>query len=56
MLAVIRNPFAGAYTLDIAGYIEDLKPLGSEMARRLIAALGGEPAPVKGYGKGTIVG
>jgi hypothetical protein len=55
-LAVIHNPFAGKYVEDIAGFMEDLKPLGLEMAKSLIAALGGEPASVEGYGKGAIVG
>jgi hypothetical protein len=36
--------------------MDDLKPLGLEMARRLIAALGGDPAIIEGYGKGAIVG
>ena len=35
--------------------METLKPLGLEMSRRLIAALGG-PVGIDGYGKGTIVG
>ena len=36
--------------------MEDLKPLGLEMARRLVDALGGDPKAVEGYGKGAIVG
>lgn len=55
-LAVIRNPFAGAYVKEIAGFMEDLKPLGLEMARSLVAALGGDAKVVGGYGKGAIVG
>jgi len=54
--AVIRNPFAGAYTEDIAGFMDDLKPLGHDMAARLVAALGGDPARIEGFGKGAIVG
>ena len=56
LLAVIRNPFAGAYVEDIAGFMEDLKPLGLQMARALVKALGGDAATVEGYGKGAIVG
>lgn len=56
VLAVIENPFAGAYVEDIAFFMDDLKPLGLKMARRLIEALGGDPAAVEGYGKGAIVG
>lgn len=55
MVSVVRNPFAGRYEPEIAGFMEDLKPLGLDMARRLIAALGGREA-VEGYGKGAIVG
>ncbi|MFZ0737637.1 MAG: amino acid synthesis family protein [Candidatus Acidiferrales bacterium] len=55
-LAVIRNPFAGAYVEDIAGLMEDLKPLGLDMAKALVAALGGNARVVEGYGKGAIVG
>ena len=28
-LAVIHNPFAGSYVNDIAGFMDDLKPLGA---------------------------
>jgi hypothetical protein len=55
-LAVIANPFAGRYEPEIAGFMEDLKPLGMEMALAMIDALGGDPASVEGYGKGAIVG
>src|ERR1700678_2620927 len=56
ILAVIRNPFAGRYVADIVGFSDDLKPLGLDMARTLIAALGGDPVRIQGYGKGAIVG
>jgi Amino acid synthesis len=36
--------------------LDDLKPLGLMMARRLIDLLGGDPAVVEGYGKGAIIG
>src|SRR6202167_4091401 len=55
-LSVIHNPFAGAYVQEIAGFMDDLKPLGLEMARSLVAALGGDAKVVEGYGKGAIVG
>jgi Amino acid synthesis len=55
-LAVIHNPFAGRYVEDIAGLMDDLKPLGLELAKSLIAALGGDPKTVEGFGKGAIVG
>jgi len=56
VLAVIHNPFAGRYVEEITGFMDDLKPLGLEMARCLIAALGGNPKIVEGYGKGAIIG
>ena len=55
-LVVIHNPFAGKYVEDISSFMDDLKPLGLEMARSLIAALGGKAAAIEGYGKGAIVG
>ncbi|MEO8241990.1 MAG: amino acid synthesis family protein [bacterium] len=56
ILAVIANPFAGRYVEDIQPFMEDLKPLGLMMAKRLLAVLGGDPATIEGYGKGIIVG
>jgi hypothetical protein len=56
VLAVIENPFAGAYHEDIAGFMKDLEPLGVEMANRLVASLGGDVTGIQGYGKGAIVG
>ena len=56
ILAVIKNPFAGRYVEEIVGFSDDLKPLGLDMARALIAALGGDPKAIQGYGKGAIVG
>jgi Amino acid synthesis len=55
-LAVIHNPFAGKYVPEIAGFMEDLNPLGLEMAKALVTALGGDAKVVEGYGKGAIVG
>ena len=43
ILAVIHNPFAGRYVEEIAGFMDDLKPLGLDMAQALVAALGGDP-------------
>ena len=55
MISVIANPFAGRYEPEIAGFMDDLKPLGLAMAQRMIETLGGKDA-VQGYGKGAIVG
>jgi hypothetical protein len=54
--AVLRNPYAGRYEPDILPMMEALNPLGVSMARRLLAALGGEAKAIEGYGKGAIVG
>ena len=54
--AVIRNPYAGRYVEHLEPFMETLKPLGLEMAQRLVAAFGGDPKRVQSYGKGTIVG
>ncbi|WP_099824589.1 amino acid synthesis family protein [Oceaniglobus indicus] len=56
IMAVIRNPFAGGYVADIQPFMEDLKPMGVDMATRLLNALGGDPKAIEGYGKGSIVG
>jgi len=54
-LAVVKNPFAGRFEADLEGAMEDLKPLGSLMANKLVEAMGG-PDKVDAYGKGAIVG
>ncbi|MGA7290920.1 MAG: amino acid synthesis family protein [Terriglobales bacterium] len=56
VLAVIHNPYAGRYVEKIEDFMDDLKPLGLEMAKSLVAALGGDLRAIEGYGKGAIVG
>jgi hypothetical protein len=53
--AVVRNPYAGAYVESIQPMMDALKPLGREMAVRLVDALGG-PGSIQAYGKGALVG
>lgn len=53
---VMQNPFAGKYVEDIQWFIEDLKAPGLAAATELLAAMGGEPDRVDGYGKGSITG
>ena len=53
--AVLRNPYAGRYVADIQPMMEALKPLGREMAARLVEALGGA-ARIEAYGKGALIG
>lgn len=55
-MALIRNPFAGRYVEEIQPFMKDLEPLGLAMARHLLAALGGDPKAIQGYGKGAIIG
>jgi hypothetical protein len=54
--AVIRNPFAGRYEPDILDHAEALVPLATELAERLVRALGGDAAAVEAFGKAAIVG
>ncbi|PVB60123.1 amino acid synthesis family protein [Labrenzia sp. 011] len=56
MVSIIENPFAGSYVEDIAGFMDDLKPLGLRMAERMVTVLGGDASVIEGYGKGAIVG
>ncbi|UWR24402.1 amino acid synthesis family protein [Sulfitobacter sp. S190] len=54
-LAVITNPFAGRYVEDIQPFMDDLKPLGLQMAQNLVDLLGGADQ-IEGYGKGALIG
>jgi hypothetical protein len=56
VVAVLHNPYAGKFAADIMPMMEALKPLGLEMSRRLVDALGGDPKAIEAYGKGAIVG
>jgi hypothetical protein len=55
-IAIISNPFAGRFEPQIAPFMDDLKPLGLELAKRLVSALDVAAAEVQGYGKAAIVG
>lgn len=55
IVALVRNPFAGGYTQDIASAMDDLKPLGLQMTDQLIAAMGGLDG-IDGYGKAGLAG
>ena len=54
-MAVIENPFAGRYVEDIQWFMEHLKPLGLQMAGKIISLLGGADQ-IEGYGKGAMIG
>lgn len=53
---VMKNPYAGRYVDDILPMMDALKPVGLEMAQRLVHAMGKKPSEIEGYGKGAIVG
>ncbi|MEA3151124.1 MAG: hypothetical protein QOD56_2063 [Gammaproteobacteria bacterium] len=55
-VAVIGNPYAGQFVANIAPLMDELKPLGLELAHRLLAVLESEPKAIQGYGKAAIVG
>ena len=54
--AVIANPFAGRYVETLQPYMEELQPIGLDLSRRLIDALGGDAKRISGFGKAAIVG
>jgi hypothetical protein len=54
--AVVHNPYAGRFEPDILPMMEELKPLGLDLSRRLVTVLGGDPVRIEAYGKGAIVG
>lgn len=53
---VIRNPYARQWIDDPTPLMEAMKPLGRDMARQLLDALGGDPDAIEAYGKGSMVG
>ncbi|RVU15483.1 amino acid synthesis family protein [Methylobacterium oryzihabitans] len=53
---IVKNPFAGRHEPEIAGMMDALKPLGLECSTKLLQALGGDPARIEAYGKGSLVG
>jgi len=55
-IAVIANPFSGAYIADLEPLMEIGAELGGLLGRRCVAALGIEPSAAESYGKGAIVG
>lgn len=54
--AVMTNPYAGRYEPNILPMMEALNPVGLQMSRTLLAAMGVAPEAIQGYGKGAIVG
>ena len=54
--AVVHNPYAGHYVADITPMMEALKPLGLDMARKLVDAMAGDARSIEAYGKASIIG
>lgn len=55
-MAVIVNPFAGAYAEDLSDLSDIGLELGDLLGRRCVEALGIAPEAAHSYGKGVIVG
>ncbi len=55
VVAIVKNPFSGAYHEDLQSAMEDLKPLALAMTKMLIEALGGREG-IDGYGKAALCG
>ena len=55
-VAVIENPYAGAYQEDLSALIDIGEELGGLLAERAVAALGIPGASVESYGKAAAVG
>jgi hypothetical protein len=55
-IAVIKNPFAGAYEEDLESLTDIGDILGEELSRRAMRSLQIEPDDVESFGKGAVVG
>ncbi|HEX9466455.1 MAG TPA: amino acid synthesis family protein [Alphaproteobacteria bacterium] len=55
-IAVIANPFAGAYVEDLEPLMAIGEELGELLGRQAVAALGIKPGEAESYGKAAIVG
>ena len=55
-VAVIRNPFAGAYEEDLQTLIDIGDILGEELSQRAMKSLQIDAAGVESFGKGVLVG
>ena len=55
-VAVIENPFAGAYQEDLEALMAVGEELGGLLGARAVAALGIQPHQAESYGKAAVVG
>jgi hypothetical protein len=54
--AVIANPYAGRYSVDLDQLVAIGEELGALLGEKCVAALGISPAEAQGYGKAALVG
>jgi hypothetical protein len=54
--AVLRNPYAGRYEANILPMMEELNPVGVQMAKNLLQAMAVPIERIEGYGKGVLIG
>ena len=54
--AVIANPYAGKYELDLTAWMDALRPLAVDLTGRLLDALRVGPEAIQAFGKGALVG
>lgn len=54
--AVVSNPFAGRPGSDLMAFMESLKPLGIDLAQRILALLQVPASGIEAFGKGSMVG
>jgi hypothetical protein len=54
--AVIANPYAGKYEVDLTAWMEALRPLAVDLTGRLLEALRVGPEAIQAFGKGALVG
>lgn len=55
-IAVIANPFAGKFQLDLTELMDIGEELGELLGQRAVAALGVLPSQIESYGKAALVG
>jgi Amino acid synthesis len=55
-IAIIENPFAGAFVNDLAELMDIGDELGGLLGQRAVAALGVSPSQIESYGKAALVG
>lgn len=55
-VAVIANPFAGRFVVDLSELMDIGEELGGLLGEKAVAALGVSPSQIESYGKAALVG